>query len=179
MSLRVTKCHRAVIFGEAYLRARVRSECNSSSYRTMLQRPTITLSLFGDLTLFWFCNAISGDAETRSVGQYKVANCQISLTFHHGIKLSILLALGVWVNLIPNLIPSYWALKHSWAWWTKTSLRVTKCHREMIFDRAYLEAHVRYGCNFGCYKIVLLTPTIISLSFWILDSIFILRPHLG
>ena len=54
----------------------------------------LPLSLFGDLTLFLFCNAVLGDVETHSVGKYKVANCQISLTVHHGIELSILLALS-------------------------------------------------------------------------------------
>ena len=68
-----------------------------------LQKP---LSLFGDHTLFSFYDAILGDAETCSVGQYEVANCQISLTFHRGIKLSSLLALSGQVNPIPNLIPS-------------------------------------------------------------------------
>ena len=71
------------------------------------------LSFFGDHTLFLFYNAILGDAETCSVGQYKVANCQISLTFHREIKLSTPLALGGRVNPIPNLILSLLLLEHS------------------------------------------------------------------
>ena len=46
MSLRVTKCHRAAIFDEAYLGARVKYGCDSSSYKTVLQRPTITSLTF-------------------------------------------------------------------------------------------------------------------------------------
>ena len=42
MSLRVTKCHRAAIFDGAYLRTRAKYGCDSSSYRTVLRRPTIT-----------------------------------------------------------------------------------------------------------------------------------------
>ena len=53
------------------------------------------LSLFLDILFHLdFAGPISGDAETYSVDQYKVANCRISLTTHHGIELSIPLALG-------------------------------------------------------------------------------------
>ena len=72
-------------------------------YCRYLQQP---LFLFGDHIPFSFYNAISGDAETCSVGQYKVANCQISLTFHRGIELSAPLALSGRVNPIPNLFVS-------------------------------------------------------------------------
>ena len=46
MSLRVTKCHRAAIFDMAYLGARAKYGCDSSSYKTMLWRPTITSLTF-------------------------------------------------------------------------------------------------------------------------------------
>ena len=68
-----------------------------------LQQP---LSLFGDHSPFSFYDAISSDAETCSVGHYKVANYQISLTFHRGIKLSTLLALGGWLNVAKSIWPS-------------------------------------------------------------------------
>ena len=42
MSLRVTKCHRAAIFDGSYLGARARYGWDSNSYKTVLQRPTIT-----------------------------------------------------------------------------------------------------------------------------------------
>ena len=107
-----------------------------------LQQP---LSLFGDHTPFSFYDAISGDVETCSVGQYKVANCQISLTFHRGIELSAPLAPGGRVNPIPNLVLSPSVLERSQARRTRMSLRVTKCHRAAIFDGVYLGARVRYG----------------------------------
>ena len=105
------------------------------------------LSLFGDLNPLLFYNSISGDVETCSIGQYKVVNYRISLIIHHGIKLFILLALSGWVNPITNLVLSPSTLEHSWACQTGMSLRVTKCHRAVIFDGAYLRARARYGCG--------------------------------
>ena len=124
------------------------------------------LSLFKDLNSFWFCDTISSATETRSVGEYKVVNCQISLTIHHGVELSIPLVSGGQVNPNPKLVPSYWVLEHSRARQTKTSLRVTKCHREAIFDGEYLGDCTRCGCDSRCYRTVLQRPTITSLSFW-------------
>ena len=115
MSLRVTKCHRVVIFDRAYLRACGRYGCNSNSYKTMLWGPTITSLTFGDHTPFSFYDAISGDAKICSVGQYKVSNYQISLTFHCGIELSTPLAPGGRVNPIPNLVLSPSVLERSQA----------------------------------------------------------------
>ena len=132
------------------------------------------LSLFGDHTLFLFYDAISGDVETCSVGQYKVANCQISLTFHRGIEPSISLASGGWVNPIPNLVLSPSTLERYPTRRTRMSLWVTKCHRDAIFDRAYLRPRVRYGCNSSSYKTVLWRPIITSLTFWRSYSIMIL-----
>ncbi len=137
-----------------------------------------SLFIFGDHTLFWFCDAISGDGETCSVGQYKVANCQISLTFHPGIKLSIPLAPSGWVNPILNFIPFHWELKHSQACQTEMSLRVTKYHRAAIFDEAYLRACARYGCDSSSYRTMLQRPTKNSLTFWRSYSILILWCHL-
>ena len=68
MSPRVTKSHRAAIFDGAYLKNRVRYGCDSSSYRTILQRATIKTLTFGDHTPFSFYDAISGDAGTYSIG---------------------------------------------------------------------------------------------------------------
>ena len=125
-----------------------------------------------------FYNAISGDAETCSVGQYKVANCQISLTFHRGIKLSPL-ALSGQVNSIPNLVLSPSMLKRYPTRRTELSLRVSKCHRAAIFDGAYLGARAKYGCDSSSYRTVLWRPTITSLTFSRSHTVFILRRHLG
>ena len=129
--------------------------------------------------MFSFYNAISGDAETCSVGQYKVANCQISLIFHCGIKLSAPLALGGRVNPISNLFLSPSMLERYLTRRTRMSLRVTKCHRAAIFDRAYLGARTKYGCNSSSYRTMYRRPIITSLTFWRSDSILIFRPHLG
>ena len=124
------------------------------------------LSIFGDHTLFSVYDAISGDADTCSVGQEKVANCQISLTFHRGNELSPLLALGRWVNPIPNLFLSPSVLERSLARRTRMSLSVTKCHRAVNFDGAYLRARARYGCDSRFYRTMLQRLTITSLTFW-------------
>ena len=65
--------------------------------------------------MFSFYNAILGDDETCSVGQYKVANCQISLIFRRWIKLSPPLAPCGRVNPIPNLVLSPSVLERSQA----------------------------------------------------------------
>ena len=134
--------------------------------------PTITS--LEDHIPFSFYNAISGDAKTCSVGQYKVANCQISLTFHCRIKMSTPLALSGQVNPIPNLVLSPSMLEHYLTCEIGISLRVTKCHRASIFDGAYLGAHVKYGCDANSYRTVLWIPTMTSLTFWRSHSIFIL-----
>ena len=135
------------------------------------------LSHFLEITFrFYFTTSSRGVVETCSVGQYKVANCQISLTFPHGIKLSTPLAPGGWVNPILNLFLSPSVLECSWARRIRMSPRVTKCHNAVIFDKAYLEARVRYGCD--SYRTMLWRPAITSLTFWISHSIFILRRHL-
>ena len=102
-----------------------------------------------------------------------------SLTFRHGIKLSSLLALIRLVNPIPNVVLSPLGLKRSRARQTGMSLRVTKCHRAAIFDRAYLRARARYGCDFNSYRTILWISTINSLTFWRSHSVFILQRHLG
>ena len=136
-------------------------------------------SLFGDHIPFSFYHAISGDAETCSVGQYKVANCQISLIFRRGIKLFAPLAPGGWLNPIPNLILSPSMLERYPTRRTRMSLRVTKCHRAAIFDGAYLGARANYGCDSNSYRTMLRRPTITSLTFWRSHIVFILRHHLG
>ncbi len=136
------------------------------------------LSLFYDWILFQFFNPILGDAKTCTIGQYKVTNWWIPLIIHHGTKLSTSLALSGQVNPSLKLALSYWPLKYSWVCQTKLTLRVTKYHRVAIFDEPYLGACVRYRYNFGCYRIMLLTPTITSLSLWRLDFILILWPYL-
>ena len=137
------------------------------------------LSLFfRDHIPFSFYNAISGDVETCSVGQYKVSNCQISLIFRHGIKLFAPLAPGGRVNSIPNLVLSPSMLERYPTRRTGMSLRVTKCHRAAIFDGAYLGARAKYGCDSSSYRTVLRRPTITSLTFWRSHSVFILRHHL-
>ena len=90
-----------------------------------------------------------------------------------------LLALGGQVKPIPNLIFSPSVLERSQACRTKTSLRVTKCHRAAIFDEAYLGARVRYGWGSRSYRTMLHIPTITSHAFWRSHSIFILQCHLG
>ncbi len=44
----------------------------------------------------------------------------------------------------------------------KLTLRVTKCHREVIFNGAYIMAHARYQCNVKFYRIFLSIPIITS-----------------
>ena len=80
MSLRVTKCHKAAIFDGAYLRARARYGCNSNSYKTVLQRPTITsLSFWRSHSIFILWRHLGGCWNLQC---WLVESCQLPNLSH-------------------------------------------------------------------------------------------------